>query len=47
MGGGGGIDPFSWNINWPFHISRTINSAFHVSESKINHQNHVSRGMER
>ena len=48
-GGGGGvvIYRFSWNINWPFHISRTINLAFYVSEEKINHQNHVSRGIER
>ena len=41
------FDHCSWKINWPFHISRTINSAFYVSEEKINHQNHVSRGMER
>ena len=46
-GGGVGIDHFSCKINWPFHISRTINSAFYVSEEKINHQNHVSRGIER
>ena len=32
--GGGGIDHVSWKIKWPFHISRTINSAFHVSREK-------------
>ena len=34
VGGGGGIDHVSWKIKWPFHISRTINSAFHVSREK-------------
>ena len=33
-GGGCGIDHVSWKIKWPFHISRTINSAFHVSREK-------------
>ena len=46
-GGGGDIYNFSWKINWSFLISRTINSAFHVLEEKINRQNHVSRGIER
>ena len=30
----GGIDHVSWKIKWPFHTSRTINSAFHVSREK-------------
>ena len=33
-GGKGGIDHVSWKIKWPFHTSRTINSAFHVSREK-------------
>ena len=34
--GGGGIDRVSCKIKWPFHFSRTINSAFHVSREKKN-----------
>ena len=35
-GVGGGIDRVSCKIKWPFHFSRTINSAFHVSREKKN-----------
>ena len=33
-GGGGGINHVSSKIKWTFHISRTINSLFHVSKEK-------------
>ena len=33
-GGGGDIDRVSCKMKWPFHFSRTINSAFHVSREK-------------
>ena len=42
-GGGGDIDHFSWKINWSFLVSRTINSAFHVSEEKKSPKSRFTR----
>jgi len=33
-GGGGEQDHVSWKINWSFHDSCEIKSAFHVSRKK-------------
>ena len=44
-GGGGegeaGIDHFSWNINWPFHISR--DNKFGISRFRIKNKSPKSR----